>query len=79
MMSVLLGLLILPSTVTTTNQLSVLWISAISSFCTSRYVAGDDVTRGRPGAKYVWLMYNTERNKFISSKETDVIAVVFHL
>jgi len=32
MISVLLGFLILPSTVTTTVQLAVLWISAISSF-----------------------------------------------
>jgi hypothetical protein len=35
-------------------------------------VAGDDITRYRPGAKYFWLICNKERNKFISCNERDV-------
>ena len=58
----------LTTTVTTTGQIEVRWISAISSCCTSRYVAGDDITRDRPGEKYPWLMYVRQRNKWISCK-----------
>ena len=62
----------LPSTVTTTGQTEVLWISAISSCCTSRYVPGDNITRDRPVEKYLWLMYVRQRTKWISCKLWDV-------
>ena len=52
----LLGLLILPSKLTTTGRIEFRRISAISSYCTSRYVDGDDINRDRSGAKYLWLM-----------------------
>ena len=65
-------MLILPSTVTTTGQIEVRWISAISSCCTSRFVAGDDITRARPGAKYLWLMFFRQRTKWTSCKVSDV-------
>jgi hypothetical protein len=33
-------------------------------------VAGDDTTRDRPVAKYLWLMYVRQRTNWISLKET---------
>ena len=48
--------------------MEVLWISAISSCCTSPY----DITRDRPGAKYLWLMCIRQRTKWISCKVRDV-------
>ena len=68
MKSVLLGFLILPSTLTTTGQIEVRWISFISFCCTSRLVDGDEITRGRPGVKYLWLIYVRQRTKWISRK-----------
>ena len=72
MKSVLSCLLILPSTLTTTGQIDTRWISAISSYCTSRYVDGDDITRDRPGAKYLWLIYVRQRTKWVFRKLRDL-------
>ena len=64
--------LVQPSRLTTAGQLAVRWISAISSCLTSRYVAGDDITRDRLGAKYLWLIFVRQRTKCTSSKIREV-------
>jgi hypothetical protein len=35
-------------------------------------VADDDITRARPGAKYLWLMFVRQRTKWTSCKVRDV-------
>ena len=65
---VLLGLVILPSTITTTGHIKALCTPAINSCCTSWYVDYDDITRDRPDAKYLRLVYVRLRTKYISCR-----------
>jgi len=72
MKSVLLDLLILPSTLTTRGHRENRWISSGSSCCTSQYVGGDEITRDRPGAKYLRLIYVRQRTKWFTRKVRDL-------